>query len=190
MPKPIIPATTINFTVGRHMDWQISVANSPTYGFGIMDWIGLTIKVEDNHLRVGGTPTRAGTYQADVLVGNSDGNDQRTITIIVAEVVTPPPVVVRPVIVLPSPINIRGGTNYTANPIEITIRNKPTSARIYSIAVGLDWRFSANGIEIIGSAPSLRNLSPGGSTFNVEFSVFASNSAGSDAKHGRLLYTP
>ena len=191
MPAPSIPSFgTFLFTVGRRSSWVINIGNNPTWGYGVLDWNGdLQIELQGNNLFIYGTPTRAGIFQGNIHLGNADGQAGAAITVSVSEVVTPPPVVARPVII-PKQIRIRPGVNYTENPIEIEIRNKPTSARIHGLLIALNWRFSENGIEIIGTAASHSNIGPGGSSIVVNIDVFASNSGGSDSSRMALVYGP
>lgn len=187
MPAPTIPSIpTLNFTVGVRQSYSFPIGNNPTWVSGYSAWDTFVMTLSGNNLVISGTPTRVGSHTATVLISNADGEVQRDFTISVAEIVVPRPPVVRPVIVPRSTITLRAGTDYTANPIEITIRNKPSTVRVFGVPIGLNWRFSTNGIEIIGTAA---DVPVRGGSLLTSISIFASNSGGSHSASQPILYT-
>ena len=190
MPAPTVPAiSTLNFTVGQQRTHTIPIGNNPTWGHGFLQWDTFVIRLVGSNLQISGAPTRPGTYSGNFQVGNADGVGGATFQISVNEPVTPPPAASRPVIIVRTPTPaINAGVNYTETPIQIQIRNKPTFASITGLAIGMDWRFFDNGIEIIGTPPRITNLYPTRrSNRFINVTIFASNSAGSDSKTQPIL---
>ena len=192
MPRPTIPSfSTFNFTAGQFRKHSIPIGNRPTWGLGFLSWDTFLIQLVGSNLEISGTPTRIGTFRGNFNVGNSDGSASANLTVSVSAVVSPPQPVFRPSIVHTT-LNIRAGVDYTANPIRIRILNNPRTVSLSGLAIGLSWRFRTDGIsgiEIIGTAPSIRNLSSNQpAVLNTTVDIFAANSAGSDSEKLSITY--